>query len=84
MSNLKTRLIKLESTMTAKTEPPKIARFIVAPGVDPIGYVCGDVTVIRKLGESIEALHNRCSDAAIWPEGNYRQLFYLLGEGTCH
>jgi hypothetical protein len=82
--NLKTRLVKLESTLLAKTEPVRISIFIVAPGVDPIGYVCGDVKIIREPGESIEALHKRCSDSVAWPDCNYRYIFDLLEGSACH
>ena len=83
--SLKTRVVKLESTILAKTEPIHTAIFLVAFGVEPIGYVCGDVTIIREPGESEEALQKRCHDAVTWPDGNFQHIFgQLLEDGAFH
>jgi hypothetical protein len=81
--SLKTRVVKLESILLAKKEPIHVAIFLVAPGVEPIGYVSGDVTIIREPGESVEALQKRCHDAVTWPDGNYWHIFGQLEEGAC-
>ena len=85
MTTLKSRLAKLESTMTPP--PPlvfHVSRFILASNnLNPMGYACGDFTIIRKQGESAEALHKRCTDSVIWPNFSYRHIFEPL-EGVCH
>ena len=82
--SLKTRLLKLEASMLIETEPLRIARFIVDPGdLDPIGYVCDGIEIVRRLGESSESLRNRCCEAASWPDEPSRLIFYPLG-GACH
>jgi len=78
MSNLQRRLIKLESSMISEVKPLRIARFIVDVGIEPKGYICDGVEIIREPDESIEALHKRCSDAATWLDGNSRHIFHLL------
>lgn len=81
MSNLKQRLVKLESSMITETEPLRlrIARFIVDPGnLDPIGYSCGEVMIIRESVETNEVLHKRCSDGVAWLDGNSHHIFYPL------
>jgi hypothetical protein len=83
MTTLKSRLAKLESAMT----PPlvfHVARFILAPdNLNPMGYACGDITIVRGQGESEEALHKRCIDSVTWPDFSHRHIFEPL-EGVCH
>jgi hypothetical protein len=79
MSNLKTRLANLESSMLNDTEPMRIAHFIVDPGnLHPRGYSCDGVEVVRELGESTETLRKRCGEAVLWLDGNCRNIFYPL------
>jgi hypothetical protein len=73
--SIKARLIKIESMFLAKTEPVRIAYFVVAPRLEPTGYVCGDVRVIRKWGESVADLQKRCKEAVNWSEGNTLHVF---------
>jgi hypothetical protein len=81
MSSIKTRLVKLESAMIPETEPLRIAHFIVDPGeLDPIGYRCGELEIIRNHGESTEALRKRCSDGVVWLDGTCHRIFYPLIE----
>ena len=42
---------------TAKvSEPVKQARFYGTPGIEPVGYRCGDHKIMRKSGETTEEL----------------------------
>ena len=69
--NIKNRVSKLESASYLDTTGIRIARFIVDVDIDePTGYRCGEAEIIRNPGEAIEALHKRCHDTVIWPEGN--------------
>lgn len=62
--NIKTRLDILEAAKAQTKQTVKISRFLVNPGnLDPIGYRCGDVTVMREPGETTKALMSRCSEA---------------------
>jgi hypothetical protein len=83
-STLSARLIKLESLLT-DTEPMRIANFIVSPGnLDPIGYRCHGVEIMREPGESTEALRKRCGEAVLWLDGNCRNIFEPLEECVHH
>lgn len=82
--SLKNRVIKLETATSREREPINVAIFIAAPGVEPIGYVCGDIQIFRKLGESDEDLQSRCIDSTTWPKGNSVLIFDLLEASTCH
>ncbi len=79
---LKARLVKLESTML-KPSPIRITRFVMPESPNPLGYVCGNTTIMRVPGESLEALHKRCMDSVIWPDFTYCHIFEPL-EGVCH
>ena len=79
MSSLKTRLGKLESSMITETEPLRIARFIVDPGdLDPIGYRCGELEIIREPDESTAELIKRCGELVEWQDDNCHHIFYPL------
>jgi len=53
---------------TAKvSEPVKQALFYVTPGLEPVGYRCGDIEIRRKSGETTEELRTRCRDSVNWP-----------------
>jgi hypothetical protein len=81
MTTLKSRLAKLESAMTPPPLVFHIANFIVDPdNLTPMGYTCGDITIIRELGESDEALQKRCSKAVPWPDVTHRHIFEPLGD----
>lgn len=84
MSSLKTRLSKLESKVSHNVEALRIARFVVDPGdLDPVGYRCDDGTeIIRQLGESPDALRNRCTGATTWPDFNFGHIFQPI-YATC-
>jgi hypothetical protein len=70
MSNLNNRVKKLESASDA-LEPIHIMLTYVAPGsIEPIGYRCGEVEVIRWPDESEEDFKTRCHDSVVWPSGN--------------
>ena len=77
--SIKTRLIKLETSASNKPVTFRIARFIVDPGnFDPIGYRCGDIKIMRGLGETPNALQKRCLDSLEWADDNYRYIFEPL------
>ena len=81
--NLKTRLVKLESTML-KPSPIRITHFVMPESPNNLlGYVCGDITIMRVQGEPLEALHKRCVDSVIWPDFTYCHIFEPL-EDVCH
>jgi|CXWL01.1.fsa_nt_gi hypothetical protein len=84
--SLEHRIKKLESAMINEAELPRIVRLVVIPGdIDPIGYVCGEVTVIRGSGETTKELHKRCCETAILRDGSsVRLLFYPLEGRQCH
>jgi hypothetical protein len=79
---LKHRLIKLESAMS-KPIPIRIARFVMPENRALLGYACGDITIIREQGESVEALHKRCFESVTWPDFPHRNIFKPL-EDVCH
>jgi len=53
----------------------KQARFYCTPGLEPIGYRCGDLKIIRNLGESLEELRKRCRDVVQWPDAETVHVF---------
>lgn len=59
----------------AKIEPIKQARFYGTPGLEPVGYRCGDIKIMRKTGETIEELRKRSKDAVEWPDANTQHVF---------
>jgi hypothetical protein len=84
MTTLKSRLAKLESAMTPPRLVFHIANFIVDPdNLAPMGYTCGEITIIREPGESEEALYKRCTDSVTWPDFSHRHIFEPL-KGVCH
>lgn len=82
--SLKNRVIKLETATSREREFINIAIFTAAPGVEPVGYGCGDIQIIRKPSESDEDLQSRCIDSVTWPEGNSVLIFDLLETTSCH
>ena len=50
-----------------KIEPVKQAKFYGTPGLEPVGYRCGDIEIRRKSGETTEELRTRCRDSVNWP-----------------
>ena len=77
MGNLKNRIMKLEKSMLINPEPIRIARFIVVPGIEPDGYTCNGIEIVRELGESSESLLKRCVEAVSWPDApSSRLVFY--------
>ena len=77
MGNIKNRIVKLEKSMLIIDPAPiRIARFIVAPGVEPDGYTCNGVEIVRELGESSESLRKRCQEAVNWPDAPCSRLVF--------
>jgi len=74
--NLKNRILKLEKSMLIDPAPIRIARFIVAPGVEPDGYKCGGVEIVRELGESSESFRKRFHEAVSWPDAPCSRLVF--------
>jgi hypothetical protein len=61
---------------TAKvSEPVKQARFYGTPGIEPVGYRCGDHKIMRKSGETTEELRTRCRDSVDWPDAGTQHVF---------
>jgi len=70
--------------MFIETDTIQIVHFIGEPGdLDPIGYVCDGIEIVRRLGESSESLRNRCVEAISWPDELYKPIFYPL-RGSCY
>lgn len=60
---------------TVKIEPVKQARFYGTPGIEPVGYRCGDIEIMRKRGETAEELRARCRDSVEWPDAKTVHVF---------
>ena len=79
MSILKNRVSKLEASLPVETRDIHIARIIVDPGgIEPIGYRCGEVEVIRQPDEADAELIKRCRAAVVWPSGNSCHSFHPI------
>jgi hypothetical protein len=77
--SIKNRLSKLETVLLQDYEDMQIAVFpFVAPQVEPLGYVCDGITIIREPGESVEDLQQRAQHAITWPPGTSCKFFYSL------
>jgi hypothetical protein len=62
----------------AKIEPVKQARFYGKPGLEPVGYRCGDIEIMRKRGESLEELRTRSRNSVEWPDAGTVHIFTPL------
>ena len=58
-----------------KIEPVKQAKFYGTPGIEPVGYMCGDHKIMRKSGETTEELRTRCRDSVDWPDAGTQHVF---------
>lgn len=76
--SVKNRLSKLETAFLQDNEDIRIAVFYVAPQVEPLGYVCEDITIIREPGESVEDLQQRARHAITWQPGTSCKFFECL------
>ncbi|MGZ8910683.1 MAG: hypothetical protein ACXW09_11915 [Methylococcaceae bacterium] len=76
--SLKKRLNQLEQQQSAKNESFQIAIFVVIPGVEPKGYICEGITVLREPEESVESLQQRARQAVLWPQETCRKIFHCL------
>jgi hypothetical protein len=72
---MKKKIIEPEAV---KPEPKRQARFFGTPGLEPIGYKCGDVEIMRKRGETLEELRTRSRDLVEWPDSNTVRVFMPL------
>lgn len=78
--NVRSRIGKLEQSGQMNQKPYRIGRFIVNPGlIEPKGYTCEGITIMRDPGESNEALTARCFESVDWPEHNHRMIFKPIG-----
>jgi hypothetical protein len=76
--SIKTRLEKLETTMAIDSDPTQLAIFFAAPGIEPTGYKCDGVEIIREPGESIEAFNKRAIKSVSWPDAWVCHIFDWL------
>ena len=74
----KTRLDKLEAKLGHETEPLNVATFVVPVDSETLGYTCGDIQIMRRAGESVDDLQQRCIASVVWPSGNSILLFNLM------
>jgi hypothetical protein len=72
---MKKKVIEPEAV---KIEPVKQARFYGTPGLEPIGYRCGSIEIVRKRGETLEELRTRSRDSVDWPDANTVHIFTPL------
>ena len=76
--NLDKRISQIEQRQNSKSISLRIARFIVAPEAEILGYECEGLTVLREPDESIETLNSRSIDAVSWPSYTTSKIFYPL------
>ncbi|MFZ2170944.1 MAG: hypothetical protein WAW61_15065 [Methylococcaceae bacterium] len=78
--NIKSRICKLEAAMITQAEPLRISYFSVEPGhLNPPGYTCDGITIMRETGETTDALQKRCTAAVDWPDvAGFHHVFYPL------
>jgi hypothetical protein len=69
---------KANEPEAAKIVPVRQARFYGTPGLEPVGYKCGDIEIKRKRGETTEELRARCRDSVEWPDSNTLHVFIPL------
>lgn len=85
MSNLKTRLDKLESILTNATRTCHIMRLVVDVGNNiPIAYQCDGVETYRRDDESDDNFKSRCHDSVHWPIGRSSRRIFLPIYDTKH
>lgn len=80
--SIKTRLAKLEASKVVDSQPAQLAIFFEAPGIEPIGYTCDGIEIIRELSESIETLQKRCSEALSWPNESFSRHHFIPFDKT--
>ena len=60
------------------SDPIRQARFYGTPGLEPIGYMCGDIEIRRKRSETTEELRERSKNAVDWPDAGTQHVFIPL------
>jgi len=80
--SIKSRLAKLETTMVIDSKQTRLAIFFEAPGIEPTGYTCNGLKIIREPGESIEAFNKRAIEAVSWPDDWVCHIFDWVEEVT--
>ena len=76
--NLAKRISQIEQRQNSKAICLRIARFIVDPSAEILGYECEDETIQREPNESVAALHSRAIDVVSWPSYTTSKIFYPL------
>lgn len=76
--SMKNRVQKLEKLRPVNSEGTQVAIFIVTPQLDPRGYECEGITILREPGESIQALQQRARQFVAWPPGTSQKIFSEL------
>jgi len=66
---------KVNEPEAVKIAPVRQARFYGTPGHEPVGYMCGDIEIKRKRGETTEELRTRSKDAVEWPDADTVHVF---------
>lgn len=73
--NIAKRLQMLEQKQALKDVSFQIAVFIVTPGINPRGYVCEGVTILREPDETIEDLQKRAKQSIAWSTETSQKVF---------
>jgi len=76
--NLDKRIAQIEQRQNSQSISLRIARFIVAPSAEILGYECEGETILREQNESVAALNSRAIDAVSWPSYTTSKIFYPL------
>ena len=53
----------------------KQARFYCTPGLEPVGYRCEGIEIMRDKNDSTEELRAKCRDSFPWPDANTVHVF---------
>ncbi len=76
--NLDKRITQIERRQNLQTIRLRIARFIVEPDAEILGYECEGETIRREQNESLTALNSRAIDTVFWPPHRLSKTFYPL------
>lgn len=66
---------KVVEPKAIEIKPIRQARFYGTPGLEPVGYRCGDIEIKRKRFETTEELRSRCRDSVEWPDADTLHVF---------
>jgi len=48
------------------TPPIRQARFYCTPGLEPVGYKCNGIAIMREPKETLEELRSKCRNSVQW------------------